>query len=206
MLFFLIVLFVIILVFIIIALLMLSTIRVEIKNFEFYNFKLNENYKIKISISLFNKLKLLWLTIDKKTLEKISSSVRMKKFNIQKIRGKVKFNKDTFKILTKINLERLKLKVNLGLEDAPITSYVVATIASIIGILIPKVSKKIVNCKYNINPIYNGENQIYIKLNSITSIKIVHIIYVIYILNMKGRDKNERTSNRRSYGYSYGQY
>lgn len=209
MLFFLILLFLLILIFTIVTLLMLSTIKIEIKDFKLKNSKVNDNYKIKFSISLFNKIRLIWFTLDKKKIEKISKSTRMKKFNLQKFNGKVKVDKDILKELTKIkiNVEKLRLKVYLGLEDAPYTAYLTAFLSSIIGILLPKVSKKLSNCNYTITPIFNGKNQIKMELNSITSIKIVHIIYVIYILSMKGRDENnERTSNRRSYGYSYGQY
>lgn len=209
MLFFLILLFILILMLIITILLMLSTIKIEIKNLKINDLKLNNNYKIKLSISLFNKIKLLWVTLDKKKIEKISASVKNRKLNIEKFKGRIKLNKNTLKTLTKIkvNIEKIRLKIDIGLEDAPITSYIVAIISSIIGIILPIVSKKIRNYNYTITPIYNGKNQIKLELNSITSIKIVHIIYVIYIISMKGRDENnERTSNRRSYGYSYGQY
>ena len=209
MLFFLLILFILILIFSILTILMLSTIKIEIKDFIYDNLKVNDLFKIKFSINLFNKIKLFWFTLDKKKIEKIWASSKNRKFDIKKFKGKVKLNKDTLKALTKIkiNIEKLKLKINLGIEDAPTTSYIVAVISSILGIILPKVSKKLSNCKYTITPIYNGKNQVKIELNSITSIKIVHIIYVIYILSMKGRDENnERTSNRRSYGYSYGQY
>ena len=47
------------------------------------------------------------------------------------------------------------------------------------------------------------KNEYYISLDSIISIKIVHIINSMLIFVKKGRDKNERTSNRRPYAYSY---
>ena len=92
----------------------------------------------------------------------------------------------------------------MGIEDAIATSYLVAIIASILSIILPHLVKKedIKNIKYEINPIYN--TLIFnLKLDSIINLKIVHIIYVIYNLVKKGRDKNERTSNRRSYAYSH---
>ena len=70
--------------------------------------------------------------------------------------------------------------------------------------------KQIANSKENrfiINPLYINKNLLNLELNCIFETKLIHIIYVIYILNEKRRDdKNVRTSNRRSYGYSYGQY
>lgn len=57
--------------------------------------------------------------------------------------------------------------------------------------------------EFRIIPLYNFGNSIKFNLNCIISVKIVHIIYVIYILLKTRRRKNERTSNRRSYDYSY---
>ena len=56
----------------------------------------------------------------------------------------------------------------------------------------------------NIYPVYNYQNLLNIEFSGIFEIKMIHIINIIYILNKKeGVKKNERTSNRRSYDYSY---
>lgn len=52
-------------------------------------------------------------------------------------------------------------------------------------------------------PMYRFGNSINLSLNCIINVKMVHIIYVIYILLKKGMIKNERTSNRGAYDYSY---
>ena len=57
--------------------------------------------------------------------------------------------------------------------------------------------------KFTVLPLYNIGNVIKINLNCIIDVKIVHIIYVIYILFKKGRNVNERASDRRAYDYSY---
>jgi hypothetical protein len=58
--------------------------------------------------------------------------------------------------------------------------------------------------KYTITPVYADKNIIKINLNCIIKIKMIHIICVLYILMKKRRvEKHERTSNRRTYDYSY---
>lgn len=134
------------------------------------------------------------------------SNKKLEQIDFNKLKQTIPINMETFKIIKnlKLKIESLKLEINIGIEDAIYTSYAVAIIASILSILLPHLVKKqdIEKVKYEINPIYNTL-LFNLKLDSIISIKIVHIIYVIYNLVKKGRDKNERTSNRRAYAYSH---
>ena len=139
-------------------------------------------------------------------MRKIYSNKKLEQIDLNKVKQTIPINVETLKIIKslKLEIESLKLKINMGIEDAIATSYLVAIIASILSIIPPHLVKKedIKNIKYEINPIYN--TLIFnLKLDSIINLKIVHIIYVIYNLVKKGRDKNERTSNRRSYAYSH---
>ncbi|MCI8361560.1 MAG: hypothetical protein HFJ41_00060 [Clostridia bacterium] len=139
-------------------------------------------------------------------MRKIYSNKKLEQIDLNKVKQTIPINVETIKIIKnlKLEIESLKLKINMGIEDAIATSYLVAIIASILSIILPHLVKKedIKNIKYEINPIYN--TLIFnLKLDSIINLKIVHIIYVIYNLVKKGRDKNERTSNRRSYAYSH---
>ena len=139
-------------------------------------------------------------------MRKIYSNKKLEQIDLNKVKQTIPITVETLKIIKslKLEIERLKLKINMGIEDAIATSYLVAIIASILSIILPHLVKKedIKNIKYEINPIYN--TLIFnLKLDSIINLKIVHIIYVIYNLVKKGRDKNERTSNRRSYAYSH---
>lgn len=208
MLFFLILLGIIIVITTVLILILLSTIKIEIKNLRIGNIKIKTEYNIKISINVFNKIKIFAINLNNDKLKKISTSERLQKIDIKKLSKKASINKEDLKVLKHIKpvIEKLQLYIFLGTEDAVLTSYLIAIIAGSIGIVLPHVTRDINNCKYIVNPLYNGKNQFNMDLNSIISLKIVHIIYVIYILLMKGRDKNERTSDRRSYGYSYGQY
>ena len=60
------------------------------------------------------------------------------------------------------------------------------------------------NQKFLIQPIYINQNLINIECSGIFEIEMIHIINTICIVNKKRKgDKNERTSNRRSYDYGY---
>lgn len=113
---------------------------------------------------------------------------------------------ETLKIIKCLNvkIERLNLKINVGIEDASLTSYTVAIISSLLSIILPHLVKKedTKKIKYEVNPVYNTFT-FNLNLDSIISLKIVHIIYVIYNLVKKGSNKDDRTSNRRPYANSY---
>lgn len=135
------------------------------------------------------------------------SSKTLEKLDLKKLE-KIPINKDTITILKelKIYIEKLNMKIEIGTQDAPITSYIVTIISTILTIVLSKVvkSKDKKNCYYSATPLYNGMNTFNLQLDSIISLKIVHIIYVIYHLAKKGRKVDERTtSNRRSYAYSH---
>ena len=57
--------------------------------------------------------------------------------------------------------------------------------------------------KYNIKPIYNNQNLIIGEFSGIFQIKMIHIINIYVLKRKEGVKKNERTSHRRSYDYSY---
>ena len=200
---------------VIIEILLLSNIRIEIKNLristEKYNGRfLDDNYKITISLWGLRKIHFLKIEITKEKLERLNIKNKiknsMKKINIETLKNKSDLSfynmKKAKKYLPKIAY--INLIANIGTEDAILTSYIVAIIASIFGILL---KNTIANSNKNIfiiNPIYLNKNLLNLELNCIFETKLIHIIYIIYILNKKRRDdKNVRTSNRRSYGYSY---
>lgn len=154
-----------------------------------------------------------WLSI-KMTEEKIKESIKKleeKKWDIQKIEQRL-LNKDqiieSLKGL-KVEFKDIYLFLRIGLEDVFVTSAITTLVATSISILLPIITKKtkLKNIYYKITPVYN-QNLYEIQFHCIIRIKMVHIIYVIYnLMKKKGRsDEHERTSNRESYDYSYGQH
>ena len=122
------------------------------------------------------------------------------------IQDKVKVDKNFFKAIKKINLkiEKLNLNMEIGTENATLTSVIVPAISTIIAIYLRKKIKNYENQTFIIQPVYQNQNLINIYISGIFEIKMIHIIDMLYMLNKKGEVKNyERTSNRRTYDYSY---
>lgn len=183
-----------------------STIRIQVENFEasnIENMKKPKNYKIKIALYLFNKIKWIWISLDDKKIQKISQKSKWNEVDIKKYVD-VKDIKLVKKLSPKISF--LNLKVKLGTFDIVATTYLVAILSTFIAVLLPYTIKKYKkeNYYYEILPVYSDKNLYEIKLNCIIEEKMVHIISIVYALLKKRRvDKNERTSNRRSYAYGH---
>lgn len=183
-----------------------STIRIQVENFEasnIENMKKPKNYKIKIALYLFNKIKWIWIRLDYKKIQKISQKSKWNEVDIKKYVD-VKDIKLVKKLSPKISF--LNLKVKLGAFDILTTTYLVAILSTFIAVLLPYTIKKYKkeNYYYEILPVYSDKNLYEIKLNCIIEEKMVHIISIVYALLKKRRvDKNERTSNRRSYAYGH---
>lgn len=203
---------IVIILLLIFTILLLCALKIEIKNLKIGNKEENKDrikdkYEVKITLYFLEKIPILWFRLNNKKIRKISNSKQLEKMDLKAIEKNIKFNKETLKIIKniKIKISKLNLRIDIGTEDAILTSYLTSFIASIIGIILPHITEqnKMEECHYIVNPIYQNRNIYHVKLDSIISIKMVHIIYSILIFIKKGRDENERTSNRRTYAYRY---
>ena len=198
----------------IVTILLLSTVQIEIKNLKIgnkesinYN-RIKDEYEIKVTIYFLEKIPILWTKLDNHRVRKISSN-NLQKIDFSKFKGKAKIDKDVLEMIKniKIKVSKLNLRIDLGLDDVIITSYLIAFISSAIGIILPHIveKNKIDNINYIVSPIYRSKNEYQISLDSIIQIKIVHIIIaIVCFIKKKGRDvNNERSSDRRSYAYRY---
>ena len=184
----------------IIVLLVFSRIRIEVINFKFSSQTkrhINKDYKVIIKLCILKKIPILKVNITKTKIKNIDFKI---------IQNKNKFDKNAIKAIKKsnININKINLNLEIGTENATLTSVIVPTISTILAILL---SRKIENPKnqlFIIQPVYINQNLINIVFSGIFEMKMIHIINIIYILNRKkGVNKHERTSNRRSYDYSY---
>ena len=202
---------------ILIITLIILTARIEV---EIVNFVINSQnkehipngYEFIIKLKIFRNIPIIKFTLNKNKLMKIQQSRKMNekiqqlekdilknenKFDRQIIKGLKEFSKGIY-------VENLELEVELGTQNAFLTSMLVAIFSSILSIGVSKIRVREKNIVYEIEPIYKNENSIKIEISGIFQIKLIHIISTIYVLNKKGGRKNhERTSNRRSYDYSY---
>lgn len=199
-----------------VIILMILTIRVK---FEFIDFKftslpkehLNNNYKIKIIVYIFEKIPILVLKITNEKIQKAMKNEKLKKVvknqETKIIENRKNIDKELIKSLKNIKLqvEEMNLQISLGTEDASITAFIIPIISTIIAIFLSrKVKEHNDRQVFSITPIYINQNLINIQFSGILQIKMIHIINTICIVNKKRKgDKNERTSNRRSYDYGY---
>jgi len=185
--------------------------NIEITDFHFSSIKINnrhtnKDYEFIIRFYILGKIPIIKINITKTKLEKIGLKEKFKQIDIKEIQKEEIVNKNFIKAIKNLNLEirKINLKIEIGTENACLTSIIVPAISTIISILIRNKITNIEEQKFIVNPIYYNQNLINIKLSGIFEIKVIHIINMIYILNKKGRVKeNERTSNRRAYDYSY---
>ena len=170
---------IIIAVLLIFTILLLSKIQIEIKNLKIGNKEENrgrikDKYEVKITLYFLKKIPILWFRLNDKKIRKISNSKQLEKIDLKAIEKNVKFNKETIQIIKniKIKISKLNLRIDIGTEDAILTSYLIAFIASLIGIILPHIvqKNKINNCKYIVNPIYQNRNIYHVNLDSIISI------------------------------------
>lgn len=189
--------------------LIFSKIKTEIINFRFDSTSkkhVNEDYKIIIKFIIFNRIPIIKTTITRDKLKKFKVNQKARDMAIKAMKDKSKFDKKIFIALKKIDIliKDIKLKIDIGTENAGFTAIIVGLISTIIPILFRNKVEDYRNQTFTINPIYINQNLINIALSGIFELKMIHIINIIYILNKKeGVKKYERASNRRSYAYSY---
>lgn len=202
-----------------IMILIISTIRIK---FKFVNFKfsslgskhLNNDYIVEITIYILRKIPILKNKITKAKVKKIIKNEKIKRTikrqEMKIIQNRKDIDKDIINAIKniKIPIEEMNLKIFLGTENATITAFIIPIISTFIAIFL---SRKVEKCNnkqvFLITPIYTNQNLINIEFSGIFQIKMFHIINTILILKKKRKgDKNERTSNRRSYDYGYEQY
>ncbi len=190
-------------------LIILSRIRIEIINFKFSSQTkrhINKEYKIVIKLCIFKKVPIINVNITKTKLEKLNLKNKIKDINLKLIQNKNKLDKKVLQTMRKLNMniDYINLKIELGTENAMLTAIIVPAISTFLAISLRKKINNFENLIFYIDPIYINQNLINIELSGIFEIRMIHIISIIYRLsNKKGVGKYERTSNRRSYDYSY---
>ena len=209
--------FLIFLLIILIIFLCLVTIKIKLKivNLEFNSLKgkgkyISENFLATITIYILEKIPIGKIRIDKAKLKKMQDSNKLNKmkndFSQKLIENENNFDKDFFIAVYNfpLGLYDTNLKLEIGTEGVMLTTFIIPFVSTIIALILKKYAKNN-HQKFKVNPIYKEKNILKLEFNGIFEIKMIHIINTICILKKKkGRvKKNVRTSNRRSYDYSY---
>lgn len=201
-------LFALIIVGILTILLVTSKIQIQIINFKFSSQNsrhINTDYKIIIKLLILRKIPILKINITKNKLEKLRLKEKVNQIDWQRVQSE-EFDKNILKAIKqlKLGIKNISLNVELGTENASLTSIIVPAISTAISIWLGRKMKNYENQIFIIQPIYRNQNLINILISGIFELKMNHIISMIYMLNQKEGVKNyERTSNRRAYDYSY---
>ncbi len=193
----------------ILILLIFSKIQIQIDNLSFSSNRIrhiNKDYQIIIKLLVFSKIPIFKYNITKTKLEKLRLKEKVRNMDFKILKNRNKFDKKMLKATKKINIsiKKIKLYIELGTENASLTSIIIPIVSTVIANIFYKKVENYKNQNFTIKPIYINQNLINILIDGIFEIKMIHIINIIYILNKKeGVKKYERTSNRRSYDYSY---
>lgn len=213
-----IVFFIIIFLILCISLIVFSTIKIDIQKLNFNNEKIVDKLEYCFFIELYflDKIKFFSLMFNKEKIQKLNQKMnietKIKDIDFNKVKSDLPSRKELKEAVKKlqINLDEFHLNLQIGTRDVIITSAIVTGIASALGIILAKVIKNYDDQKYRyeIIPVYKNKNMVNLSFNCIIKVKMIHIISIIYTLVSKRKEKikYERTSNRRSYDYSYEQY
>ena len=203
-------LFILLIIAILINVIILSKIQIQIKNVHFNSSKpkgkLDANYKIIIIVYILKKIPILKINVTQSKLKKLKLKEKVRQAEIDIIQNKKKIDKEILYELRKIKVQikYWNLELLLGTEDAKITALIVGYLSIFLGIYLNKKISKHENKKFSIQPVYIGQNILKLIFEGIFEIKTVNIINIIWNLKKKERrNGNERTSNRRTYDYSY---
>lgn len=187
-----------------------SKIQIQITDFKFSstNKKLiDEKYVAYLRLKILSKITIFRLKITSARIEKIKQKKDFQKRfkdKLELLGFQIIENKDRFdlKILEALKSSNIKIKdfdleVEIGTENAVLTSMLVAFLGTIFAIVLN-------GKQFIIHPRFINQNLINISISGIFEVKMNHIISMIFNFNKKeGVNKHERTSNRRPYDYSY---
>ena len=204
-------LFILLILCILLLIIVFSKIRIDVKKFEYCSANkkhINPNYYLQLSWIILSKIPIIKIKLNKHTVKKLKLKDKFVDIDVKMWEERKKIDKETISIIKKIDfaIRKLKLKIDIGTENSAITSLLIPIVSTVILFLLRNKMKTKEEQTYIVQPIYNNQNYLNITISGIFEIKMNHIINVVYLLSRKkkkGVKKYERTSNRRSYDYSY---
>lgn len=183
--------------------LLLSCVQLNVETLHIKKEQKTIHVKLKIIFSLLflNRLPYFQITI---THQKIRKWMQEKKIDIQALRKK---NTKPLKYILyfkdlDFQIKDFKLTGYFETFEPILTSYLYTFLQALIPILF---ARNIVG-KYSnqLQMIHANENKVNIELRCIISLRLVNIINTIYEIKKKGgTKKNGKSSDRKSYAYSY---
>lgn len=198
--------------------LLFSKIKININKFNYLSINPKNrktDYNIIIQLIILKKFPIFEIKFNKNNImkiEKIKQKIKNKfeTFDFAEIKKNKEVKKKILKIIKKlkIDIDKINLNIEIGTENAVLTSFLIPIVATLVTyILRTNIKNNFIKSeenKFKIKPIYYNQNLLNILFSGIFEIEMIHIINIICILIKKeGVKEYERTSNRRTYGYSY---
>lgn len=198
--------------------LLFSKIKININKFNYLSINPKNrktDYNIIIQLIILKKFPILEIKFNKNNIikiEKIKRKIKNKfeTFDFTEIEKDKEIKKKILEIIKKlkIDIDKINLNIEIGTENAVLTSFIIPVVATLLTyILKNNIKNNVIKSeenKFKIKPIYYNQNLLNILFSGIFEIEMIHIINIICILIKKeGVKEYERTSNRRTYGYSY---
>ena len=198
--------------------LLFSKIKININKFNYLSINPKNrktDYNIIIQLIILKKFPILEIKFNKNNIikiEKIKRKIKNKfeTFDFTEIEKDKEIKKKILEIIKKlkIDIDKINLNIEIGTENAVLTSFIIPVVATLLTyILKNNIKNNVIKSeenKFKIKPIYYNQNLLNILFSGIFEIEMIHIINIICILIKKeGVKEYERTSNRRTYGYSH---
>lgn len=198
--------------------LLFSKIKINVNKFNYLSINPKNrktDYNIIIQLIILKKFPILEIKFNKNNIikiEKIKRKIKNKfeTFDFTEIKKDKEIKKKILEIIKKlkIDIDKINLNIEIGTENAVLTSFIIPIVATLVTyILRTNIKNNFIKSeenKFKIKPIYYNQNLLNILFSGIFEIEMIHIINIICILRKKeGVKEYERTSNRRTYGYSY---
>lgn len=188
-----------------------SKIQIQINNFKFSSRTkrhINKDYEFIVKLRVLGFIPIFKIPITKTKLEKMKVKEKVKKIDFKKIEENPSLNRKIIEAIKslKFSISNVDLYIEIGTENASLTSIIVPAISTIVALLFRKKVKKVKEQRFIVQPIYQNQNLVNLSFEGIFEIKISHIINIIYRFYKKEKEgvkEYERTSNRGAYDYSY---
>ena len=168
------------------------SIKIEIKNLELHIPKengkyVNKDYEVYINVYILRQIKILKFSITENKLERKEINDRIKKMEQKVLKNRNQYDIKLTEFFKKlhIELEKLKLEIYLGTEDAALTAISTGVVASTVGIVLKDKVLEKDKIGFKTVPLYQDGNILKIYIDAILWIRMLHIIHILYILKRK---------------------
>lgn len=205
---FLIVLFIFLSIFTLKIQIRIQDIKFSLNKFQKKYFK--PNYKISTVIYILDKIPIFKIVFNEKKYKKLETNKKLKnKLNSLEqnfVTNKDNIDVDILKFIKNIKYEikQIKAYIELGTENATITAFLVPVIYIVFSYIYKKAEKNMNYNQFYLKPIFANKNILNFQFDGIFELKLIHIINTICKIKKERKgESDERTSNRRTYDYSY---